>query len=166
DYYDDDFEEDYDDDDFEDEDDFSNKKKNKNKNGIKKALITIGIIIAVLILGSVGFFLASGKGSSKEVEVPNIVGKTVDEAKSELSKLGLQIEVTSTDKSDKPKNTILEVEPKVGTKIKKNTSVKVKVSGGEEKIKMPDFRQYEVTDIKQYLDSEGLKNYNIKEEFS
>ncbi|GAA0085434.1 Stk1 family PASTA domain-containing Ser/Thr kinase [Clostridium sp. CTA-7] len=166
DYYDDDFEEDYDDDDFEDEDDFSNKRKSKNKNGIKKALIAIGIIIAVIILGSVGFFLASGKGSSKEVEVPNIVGKTVDEAKSEISKLGLKLEVKDTKKSDKPENTILEVDPKSGTKVKKDSTIKVVVSAGEEQVNMPDFRNYEVTDIKKTLDVKGLKNYNIKEEFS
>lgn len=163
-YEDDDYDEDYDDD-YDDEDEIPKKRK-KNKNGIKKAIIAIGIIIVVIILGSVGFFLAGGNGVSNEVEVPNIVGKTTDDITEELEKLGLKIEVKSTQNSDKPENTILETDPKAGTKVKKDTIIKVVVSSGEEQVDMPDFRGYEITNIKQVLASRGLNNYTINEEYS
>lgn len=163
---DDDYDEDEDyDDDYDDEDE-TPKKRKKNKNGIKKAIIAIGIIIVVIILGSVGFFLAGGNGVSNEIEVPNIVGKTTDDITEELEKLGLKIEVKSTQNSDKPENTILETDPKAGTKVKKDTSIKVIVSSGEEQVDMPDFRGYEITNIKQGLASRGLNNYTINEEYS
>lgn len=163
---DDDYDEDEDyDDDYDDEDE-TPKKRKKNKNGIKKAIIAIGIIIVVIILGSVGFFLAGGNGVSNEIEVPNIVGKTTDDITEELEKLGLKIEVKSTQNSDKPENTILETDPKAGTKVKKDTSIKVIVSSGEEQVDMPDFRGYEITNIKQVLASRGLNNYTINEEYS
>lgn len=159
---------DYDDEEFDDEE-FSNEKpsmtKKKGKNVAKRILIGSSILIIIAILGTIGFFLINRSGNN-EVEVPNIVGKSVDDAKLELSKIGLKLEVVSTEKSDKPEKTILSVEPKEGTKLKKDSSVKVNISSGEEKILMPDFRYYEINNIKQILDSEGLENYVIREEFS
>lgn len=165
-YEDDEYDEDYDDDYEEDDDDELPKKKKKNKNSAKKAIVIIGIIIGVIILGSVGFFLAQGNGSSKEVEVPSIIGKTIDEVKEEVEKLGLKIEIKSTQNSDKPENTILETDPKAGTRVKKDSTIKVVVSAGEEQIDMPDFRDYEVNNIKQVLISQGFTNYTISEEYS
>ena len=157
-----------DDEEFDDEE-FSNEKpsmtKKKGKNVAKRILIGSSILIIIAILGTIGFFLINRSGNN-EVEVPNIVGKSVDDAKLELSKIGLKLEVVSTEKSDKPEKTILSVEPKEGTKLKKDSSVKVNISSGEEKILMPDFRYYEINNIKQILDSEGLENYVIREEFS
>lgn len=161
DYYDDEdeeYDEEYDEDDKE-----VVKKKKKNKNGARKALIIVGAIIGVLILGSIGYFLAGGN-SNKEVEVPNIVGKTVDEVKSEIETLGLQIKVKSTEKSDKPENTILQTDPKSGTKVKKDSIINVVVSAGEEQVDMPDFRDYEKTNIEKTLQTQGFTNYTIKEE--
>lgn len=163
DYYDDEdeeYDEEYDEDDKE-----TVKKKKKNKNGVKKALIVVGAIILVLILGSIGYFLANGN-SNKEVEVPNIVGKTVNEVKSEVEALGLQIKVKSTEKSDKPENTILQTDPKSGTKVKKDSIINVVVSAGEEQVDMPDFRDYEKTNIEKTLQTQGFTNYTIKEEYN
>ncbi|MDB1921843.1 Stk1 family PASTA domain-containing Ser/Thr kinase [Clostridium tertium] len=158
-YEDEDFDDDYDEDEIP-------KKKKKSKNGVKKAIVAIGVIIGVIILGSVGFFLAGGNKSSKEVEVPNIIGKTIDDVKEEVEKLGLKIEIKSTQNSDKPENTILETDPKAGTKVKKDSAIKVVVSSGEEQVDMPDFRDYEVTNIEQILKNQGLTNYTIIEKYN
>ena len=164
--YDEDYDEDEDFDDDYDEDEDELPKKKKSKNGVKKAIVAIGAIIGVIILGSVGFFLAGGNKSSKEVEVPNIVGKTIDDVKEEVEKLGLKIEIKSTQNSDKPENTILETDPKAGTKVKKDSAIKVVVSSGEEQVDMPDFRNYEVADIEKTLKNKGFTNYTINKEYS
>lgn len=158
-YEDEDFDDDYDEDEIP-------KKKKKSKNGVKKAIVAIGVIIGVIILGSVGFFLAGGNKSSKEVEVPNIIGKTIDDVKEEVEKLGLKIEIKSTQNSDKPENTILETDPKAGTKVKKDSAIKVVVSSGEEQVEMDDFRNYEVADIEKTLKNKGFTNYTINKEYS
>lgn len=168
--------EDYDDEDYDDEDyeydeedddyDEDIPKKKKSKNGLKKALITIGVIIVILILGSIGFFLSGGSGSNNEVEVPNIVGKLTDDVKTQIEGLGLKLEVKSTQKSDEPENTILQTDPKAGMKVKKGSTVGVIVSAGEEQVEMPDFRNYERTNIEHILKSKELTNYTITEEYS
>ncbi|MBD7914113.1 Stk1 family PASTA domain-containing Ser/Thr kinase [Clostridium sp. Sa3CUN1] len=163
----------YDDEDFDDEydedfdDDYEDKpKKKNNKKTLKKILISIGVILIILILGSVGFFLAGGTGNSKEIEVPNIVGSKFDDAKKQFEALGLKLEIKTTEKSDKPENTILETDPKAGMKVKKGTVINVIVSAGEEQIDMPDVRNYEKTTIEQTLKSKGLNNYIITEEYN
>lgn len=165
DYYDDD--EEYDDEFDEDYDDEDKPKKKKNKATLKKTLVAIGVIVAVLILGSVGFFMARGAGGgSKDVEVPNIVDKLIDDAKKQVEELGLKLEVKTTQESDKAKDTILVTDPKAGTKVKKGTVIKVEVSSGEVKVKMPDFRNYKKADIQKILDSEGFTNSSIVEEYN
>lgn len=161
DYYDDEYDDDYDD--FDEEE---KPRKKKNNTGLKKTLITIGIIIVLLLLGSVGYFLAIGSGDSKEVEVPNIVGKLTDDVRKQVEDLGLKLEVKSTEKSDKPENTILETDPKAGMKVKKGAVINVIVSAGEEQIEMPDLRDFERTNIEKRLKAKDLTNYTIKEEYS
>ncbi|MCF0147986.1 MAG: Stk1 family PASTA domain-containing Ser/Thr kinase [Clostridium sp.] len=156
------------DDDYDDYDDFDEEKpKNKkNNSGLKKTLITIGIIITLLLLGSVGYFLAMGSGDSKEVEVPNIVGKLTDDGRKQVEDLGLKLVIKSSSKSDKPENTILETDPKAGMKVKKGAIINVIVSAGEEQIEMPDLREFEKTNIIKRLEAKNLNNYTIKEEYS
>ncbi len=161
DYYDDEYDEDYDD--FDEEE---KPRKKKNSTGLKKTLITVGIIIVLLLLGSVGYFLAMGSGNNKDVVVPNIVGKLTDDAKQEVEALGLKLEIKSKEKSDKPENTILETDPKANMTVKKGTVINVLVSAGEEEILMPDLRGYEKTSIERRLKDKNITNYTIKEEYS
>lgn len=175
--YEEEYDDDYDDDDDYDEDDYDDddydedlkkkKSKKKNKNNKKKILVAIAIIIGVLLLGSIGFVLASGGIGSKEVEIPSsIIGMKLDEATKTLKDLGLEIKVVGTEISDKEEDTVLKVEPKEGTKVKKSAIVNVIVSGGEETFKMYDFRGYAKVSIDQILSGQGFTNYKILEEYN
>lgn len=156
----------YDDEEYDDEDDEDLKEKPKKKKNVKKKVfITIGSILGVILLLFVGYYLAVGGGNS-EVEVPKLVGLKSEDAVKELEKIGLRLEIIKTEVSDKEENTILSIDPKEGTKVKKNTSIKAVVSGGEETYNMPDFRNYEITNIKHILETQGFSNYTITEEFS
>lgn len=66
---------------------------------------------------------------SEYVEVPKVVGETLDQAKAMLGSLNLEVssdveEVTST----KPPGTVLEQDPKPGTKSLRTSSVRLKVA--------------------------------------
>lgn len=158
-------EEEYEDEDYEEEHEDKVKNK-KSKNNIKKIIITIGVIVLFLALASIGVFLGGKGASNKEVEVPNIQNKLIDEVKDEIKALGLTIEISGTQPSDKEENTILSVNPSIGTKVKKGSIISVVVSSGEEQVEMPDLRNYEISSIKQALESRGLTNYEIIEEYN
>ena len=81
--------------------------------------------IASQVLGEVLPYLEIKKDSEEEeekqeVEVPNVVGMDISQAKEELKSLGLEIEVK--EKSDS-NNNITKQLPKAGIKIKQGTSV-------------------------------------------
>lgn len=138
------------------------KKKNKKKG---KGLI-IGGVIAVLLLVIIVFTtIFIGGNEVKQVKVPNIIGKSFDEAKKEIEALGLKLEREKTENSDKPDGEILRSDPTADTMINKGSIIKVVVSGGVEKVSVPNLRDYEENVIKQYLDSKGLK-YEINYEFN
>ena len=172
-YYDDEYEEDEyeeDEDDEDDEDEYEDKKKKvKKKKGsnLKKKIITVILsIILLFALGTVGFMISSGVTKVKEVKVPDITGKTLEEATKILEDLNLVIEKVGEEKSDKPEGTIIDINPKVGTMVKEKTIVKVMVSDGVETIIMPDVREIEVSEAKERLNSKGITKITTTEEFS
>ncbi len=63
-------------------------------------------------------------GEKQEVEVPNIIGMTVKEAKETLENLGLEIEIKEEEENNSnQEKTITKQLPKAGIKIKQGTSV-------------------------------------------
>ena len=149
------------DDDYYDEDDEEKVKKAKTGKKLNKPLI-IGIVaVAALLIFGIGSFLLFGGGTSakKDVTVPDINNKTLAEAKSALESNGLVLEEGGTEKSDKPEGTIVAVFPEVGSTVKTGSKVRVMVSGGITKLKMPDLAELDIDTAKKILDKNGLIKY-------
>jgi len=105
-------------------------KKSKNKLFIKICIIEVIIIILIptIIVGCVMVKQEIDKKieKSKEVQVPNLVGKTLSQAKEELSNLELNIEAKYPSLySDSPESIIQSQDNKEGDILKKGNTVKV-----------------------------------------
>lgn len=152
-------------DDYDDEDD---EKPNKNFNKSKMTKIIIGVALGILliVLGIGTFKLVGIASSNKEVEVPNIVGKNIEDAKKQLSSINLTLVEAGTEVSDQEEGTILQINPEAGTMVKEKSEIRVIVSGGETKLKMPDLKEYDINTAKTILNSLGLKIDSSSEEFS
>ncbi len=72
------------------------------------------------------------KGSSEEkVIVPDVLNKTIDVAKNDLISAGLKVsDNVVTESSDKPKNTVILMDPLPGTAVGKDSVVKLTISSG------------------------------------
>ena len=133
------------DDDDEDEDDGDDKLLNPK---MDKAVTIMGIVTAVIILIVVVYLIGSifglfRFGSSKntetetetqtetetEVEMIKVIGMTVDEAQAKLKDMGITVVVSGTQESDEEAGTILSQDPKEGSMIAQNSTVKVVVAG-------------------------------------
>lgn len=150
-----------DDEDEEEFNDYNLKKKNKKSS---KGLI-VGSIIVVLLLVGIFTTMFLTKREPQQVKIPKIVGTNFNDAKKELEALGLKLETERTENSDKPDGEILSSNPVVDTMIQKGSIVKVIISSGEEKVIVPNLRDYEENVIKQYLDSKGFR-YELNYEFN
>ena len=137
----------YDEDDEEDgeEDDYQEdrrKKKDVNpdtKKIMRILLIVAGVIVALLVIflvgNAVGVFSGPGITATKEeqVEVPDLRGKTEDEAREELNDMKLGLRVSGREASDEyDEGEIISQDPGEGEKVDEHTTIEVVVSTGPE----------------------------------
>ena len=107
-----------------DDDDFFEEPKRKN------TLITILTIFFLLLLIAGGIFWLITTQEVEDVIVPNVVGKTTDEAIEILTKEGFTY-TTETKSSDKvEEGTVIKTTPKAGSTRKKGDTITIIESGG------------------------------------
>lgn len=157
------------DEDYEDDDDDYYEDDDDDKTGLinKSKIIKIGIgVILVLLLAGLGvaaFKMADGSvtATTKEVKIPDVVGKNVDDAKKELEALNLVFVEADKDVNDAPEGTILEMNPKADTMVKEKSEVRVIVSSGPKGTKMPDLEDSDLDRAKVILKSYGIEESAI-----
>ncbi|MDR1253429.1 MAG: Stk1 family PASTA domain-containing Ser/Thr kinase [Oscillospiraceae bacterium] len=76
---------------------------------------------------SIKLIVSSGP-APKKVPVPDVLNKSVDEAKNLLIKEGFKVEKIVEESSDKPKGTVLSTNPSAGSEVSKGTAVQLTVS--------------------------------------
>lgn len=174
-YDDDEYDDDeYDDDEY-DDDEYGRKKRgseevNPRMNKIMKILtIVVAVIIvfiAIFAIGkAAGIFKGFGSGITAEetedkVKVPNVVGKTEEEAKKILNDKKLGFKVVARKESKKYEEGLISkqsVEP--GEKVKKNTMIEVVVSSKlvGDQITVPNVAGMDEAEAQKTLEAEGLK---------
>ena len=137
--------------------------KKKKKSPILIIITTILVVALGITLGFLGMknFMEGGK----DVKIPNVVGEKVEDAKSKLEGLGLKV-LEVTEESDQEKGIVLKVDPNVDSTVKTGSEVKLTVSGGEGKIKVPNFAEMNLDSVKKTLKNLGLELGNVDEEYS
>ena len=156
----------------EDEDEEENNVQTKPQKAInkKKKKSPILIVIATILVVALGItlgFLGMKKfmEGGKDVKIPNVVGEKVEDAKSKLEGLGLKV-LEVTEESDQEKGIVLKVDPNVDSTVKTGSEVKLTVSGGEGKIKVPNFAEMNLDSVKKKIKNLGLELGNVDEEYS
>ena len=113
-------------------------KKDKNKNNKKKVIIACSIV-AILIVGLVfGYFIRKIIKSTKEdeIEIPAIVGMSIDEVRQKYEPLGYTINQTSSEyNSEYEEGKIITQDPQQGTKTTSKI-ISVTVSKGTKLVRV------------------------------
>ncbi len=150
---------------------YDDEKPSNNK---KKTLIIGLAMILVVVLGALigDAVFSRGNGNQpgevleEEVDIPEIMGLTKEEAEDALEMVGLVLEVTGTETSEQPENTVIKVIPEEGTTVKKGVTVSVVLSAGEEKLYVPDITGSTVESAEIILGNNGFILGTTTEEFS
>jgi beta-lactam-binding protein with PASTA domain/tRNA A-37 threonylcarbamoyl transferase component Bud32 len=87
---------------------------------------------------AVNLTISKGKKPPSLVEVPDVTGKPVDEARSQLEDAGFEVDQESDTHDQVPRNTVIRQDPAGGQRVKKDTEVTLFVSAGPSTIKVPD----------------------------
>ena len=144
------------------------KKEGKFKKFIKehKALsIVIGLILLfALSLGGTLAFL--NLTNPPEVELPNLVGMSKEEAQKEAENLKLKFEIKEEEfNKEVPEGFIISQDPKYIEKynVKEGSTITVVVSKGQEKTKVPNVKGKSQEEALQLLEEANLKAEIIEE---
>ena len=112
--------------------------------------------------------LVVSKGE-EQVSVPNLSNMTIENAKIQLNKLGLEIgEITKENSDNFEAGKIMQQHPDAGTSINKDSKVDVVISLGkkEELVEMVDLIGTDISQASNKLKSIGLNIGNIEKKFS
>lgn len=90
------------------------------------------------------------------ITVPGVVGKTLSEAKSTLTKLGLVVATVQQDSSE-PKDQVLNQDPVDGSGVESGTTVTLTISNGPPKVIVPDVCNMNAQDATTTLQALGLE---------
>lgn len=138
------------------------RKGSPNSSNKKKWGIAIAIVlIASFLLGS---FLAYGKfWSSEDVIVPNVVGKTIDDAKHILSENKLRVSVTEQFDDNVVEGVVISQTPDANSHVKEDRTITIYVSKGEEVVVVPDVRTLALREAELTLHNAGFIIGRIEE---
>lgn len=168
------------DDDYDDEDDDVNPKMEKAITIMGIAAAAIIGIIAIYLIGSFLGWFHFGSGSSKKedtkteatkedtedeeeeeegnIEVPDLLGMTEDEAAEALKKQNLGYKVIGTESSSKyAEGQVCNQSPKSGKKVTENSTIKITISSGEGSKSIPNVIGATEADATNSLQTAGYK---------
>jgi len=123
----------------------------------RKGRIALGIMFALLALGA-GAWAAWTYLLPHEVDVPNVVGLTVEEAQARLGEAGLVVRIGDGHYSTKvPAGSVLKVQPAEGTTLERGDRVTLVPSLGPRPVPVPDLVGLPLVEAKAALREAHLK---------
>ena len=132
----------------------------------------ISAILALAILAVAGFlafqFLTGGPGETPgpdQVEVPNFVDMTFEDAERAAEAVGLEVERTAFEESDKPADTVLSQSPEAGTNVDLGSTIQLTLAQGSETAIVPDLRLRTESEALTLIVQEGFTVGTRTEEF-
>ena len=100
----------------------------------------VGTLIVALLVFSVGsvLYYQNKLNEVPQVPVPAVVNVSRDDADNQLRNRGFVVEYRTAYSDNIKKGDVISVDPGVGSKVNKGSTVTVTVSSGPEKVKLPD----------------------------
>lgn len=113
-------------------------------------------IAALVVVGSVAFMGYRVFMGDNGLTMPLLTQRTVTDAMSELERVGLRGRI-ETERSTVPQGTVLAQTPKPGMKVRSDTIVTLKVSGGTTRLQLPDLRGLLVDEAVSQISQTGFR---------
>ncbi|GIJ25360.1 serine/threonine protein kinase [Micromonospora qiuiae] len=91
------------------------------------------------------------------ITVPNLVGKNLNEARTQIAQLGLVLAEPTYKQSDKPRDEVLGQSPADGSGVEKGAQIRLEVSEGPPLVTVPRVVDLPCQQAKQALESQGFQ---------
>ena len=157
-------------------------RKRCSGHGLTIAMLVLGIIILAVIIviaGKASGLIGSGNTDTKTeqsangkteaddgmVEVPNLLGKTEEEAAELTKESNLGLQIMGEENSDQEKGRISSQDIPAGTRVQAYSTIKYYISKGAQQVTVPDVDGRTGIDAQQILEDMGLK-VTVQKEYS
>ncbi|WP_203362265.1 Stk1 family PASTA domain-containing Ser/Thr kinase [Bacillus sp. REN10] len=128
-------------------------KKKKNK-----WPIILLILSFLIVLGGLAAVLIPSLLGPKEVEIPDVKGKKLDEAVSELVTSGFVVKETYEQFSDEvPEGQVIKTSPSAGRIVHEGSNVNIYISSGKETFTLEDYEGKPYDEVYETLKKQGFK---------
>lgn len=157
------------------------KRKNKKRRGVNRGITIAALLIGALLLIMVIYFVGKAAGligsDTQEtaqttdagetddglVEVPDLLGKTEDEADQLLKEVNLGKQLLGEEYSTQEKGRISSQDIVAGTRVEPYTTLKYYISKGRETLTVPTLSDTNAIEAQQTLEDMGLVVTTTKE---
>ena len=161
----------------------SKKKKKGSNSAVTIVALLAGAVVlvgAIFVIGKAAGIIGSSDTANTEqtaqnteaaseedgmVAVPDLVGKTEDEAAALLEEEKLGKQMMGEENSTQEKGRISSQDIPAGTKVEQYTTIKYYISKGQQEITIPDFSGQTGVDAQQTLEDLGL-TVTVQKEYS
>jgi len=138
----------------------------RSKRKHRKGWVALGLVLALLAIGGAGWaswtYLIA-----HEVDVPKVVGLTVDEAEARVADAGLVVRIADGRYSTKvPAGSVLKVQPAEGSTLEQRDRVTLVPSLGPRPVPVPNLVGLPLAEAKQALRDADLKVGDLTEAFN
>ncbi|WP_273125480.1 Stk1 family PASTA domain-containing Ser/Thr kinase [Bacillus weihaiensis] len=147
-------------------DDKKSEKKQKPKKRKSKLAIVIMTIFIILMLGTIAAFtIVPTLLLPKDIEVPDVTGKSYEEAISILYESGFEVgdPILQADGEVK-EGYVIKTEPEANVITKEGTEIIVYESTGKERMTLEDYVGRDIDRVKSLLELKGFTNIKVIEE--
>ena len=133
---------------------------NKQAAGQNKLIIALAsIFVGLVVIITTIFLLIPKLTSSKQIEVPDVSGKSITEAIRLLQNDGFTVADEQRNEASEiiKKDHVIKTSPAAGSKRKEGTEIILYVSVGDTKIEIEDYYNKDYAEIKGKLEAKGLQ---------
>src|SRR5690625_176147 len=143
-----------------------NHKKTDQKKKKKKWLVFS--LIAFILLASIvlALFIIPSLLKPSEVEIPDVIEWSYEEAVEKLEELNLETEMEVDTSEDIPADHVIKTDPKAGRTVVEGSIVTVYVSEGKEKTVFNDYVGRDFNQVKRLLEARGFHDFLTYEKHS
>lgn len=130
-------------------------------------VIAVASIIVLLLLAVGGILVASALSDNKTSgpkELPNVVGKTKEQARKILTDMGFEVKVELNVNESVDAGDVYAQDPEAGTKLREGNTVTISVSAGVGESKVPDVKGLSINDASLKLEEAGFTAVPKEEE--
>ncbi|KON90401.1 serine/threonine protein kinase [Sporosarcina globispora] len=141
-----------------------NKKKEKKKKK-KWPIILVSVFMFLIVLGVLVITVLPDLLGPKDVQVPDVSGKEVEDAVAELVAAGFNVNDTKPiSDPDVEEGLVVKTDPKAGRTVKEGTSIDIYESTGKEKFELADYQGRQYEDVVRLLENKNFKSIEKNEE--